>query len=143
MYIPSFVHFSLLRNGNHTLHQKVGVVRPNFEGLRTPLRPSSGCALGWGVYWLSSCVCSCPSIRLSVTSRCSGLSCVWRFLRDPTFSRFPRLKRLNAGSRKQRHTHDSPGTLVFWCRKYRQNKRSHPDGGSKCRWGYVKCRCGG
>jgi len=28
--IPSFVHSSLLRNGNHILHQKVGVVRPIF-----------------------------------------------------------------------------------------------------------------
>ena len=34
--IPSFVHCSLLRNGNHTLHQKVGVVRPNFGGLDPP-----------------------------------------------------------------------------------------------------------
>ena len=30
--IPSFVHCSLLRNGNHTLRQKVGMVRPNFGG---------------------------------------------------------------------------------------------------------------
>ena len=30
--IPSFVHCSLLRNGKHTLHQKVGVVRPIFWG---------------------------------------------------------------------------------------------------------------
>jgi len=28
--IPSFVHCSLLRNGNHSLHQKVGVVGPFF-----------------------------------------------------------------------------------------------------------------
>ena len=28
--IPSFVHCRLLRNGNHTLHKKVEVVRPNF-----------------------------------------------------------------------------------------------------------------
>jgi len=26
--IPSFVHCSVLRHGNHTLHKKVGVVRP-------------------------------------------------------------------------------------------------------------------
>jgi len=44
--IPSFVHCSLLRNGNHTLHQKVGVVRPNFGGpdppppVVAPLRPT-------------------------------------------------------------------------------------------------------
>jgi len=30
--IPSFMHCSLLRNGNHTLHQKVGVVRLNLGG---------------------------------------------------------------------------------------------------------------
>ena len=31
--IPSFVHCSLFRNGNHTLHQKIGVVRPNSGAL--------------------------------------------------------------------------------------------------------------
>jgi len=41
--IPSFVDCSLLRNGNHTLHQKVGVVRPNFGGSGPPT--PSGCAL--------------------------------------------------------------------------------------------------
>jgi len=37
--IPSFVDCSLLRNGNHTLHQKVGVVRPNFGGPDPPEPP--------------------------------------------------------------------------------------------------------
>jgi len=45
--IPSFVDCSLLRNGNHTLQQKVGVVSPNFRGSVPPdpqwLRP---CCLG-------------------------------------------------------------------------------------------------
>ena len=43
--IPSFVHCNLLHNGNHSLHQKVGVVRPNFGG-PGPRRPPSGCTLG-------------------------------------------------------------------------------------------------
>ena len=44
--IPSFVHCSVLRNGNHTLHQKVGVVRPIFffGGGSGPPTPS-GCDL--------------------------------------------------------------------------------------------------
>jgi len=33
------VHCRLLRNGNHTLHQKVGVVRPNFFGWSRPPDP--------------------------------------------------------------------------------------------------------
>ena len=37
--IPSFVHCRLLRNGNHTLHKKVEVVRPNFLGSRPPDPP--------------------------------------------------------------------------------------------------------
>jgi len=41
--LPSFVHCSLLRNGNHTLHQKSWVVRPNFVGVRPPTL--IGCAL--------------------------------------------------------------------------------------------------
>ena len=41
--IPSFVHCSVLRNGNHTLRQKVGVVRPNFGGSGPPT--PRGCAL--------------------------------------------------------------------------------------------------
>ena len=41
--IPSFVQCSLLRNGDHSLHQKVVVVRPIFGG--TPLPTPSGCAL--------------------------------------------------------------------------------------------------
>jgi len=36
--IPSFVDCSLLRNSNHTLHQKIGVVRPKFGG-PDPLNP--------------------------------------------------------------------------------------------------------
>jgi len=60
--IPSFVHCSLLRNGNHTLHQRVGMVRPNL-GLP---RPPSGCALAFQVLYryftvvcvlLGVCVC--------------------------------------------------------------------------------------
>ena len=52
--IPSFMHYSLLRNGNHTIHEKVGVIRPNFffggGGVRNPLTPSD-CALdNWRVY---------------------------------------------------------------------------------------------
>ena len=44
--IPSFMHCSLLRNGNHTLHQKVGVVRLNLGGGGPdPHRPPYGCAL--------------------------------------------------------------------------------------------------
>jgi len=34
--------------------------------------------------------------------------------------------------------HDSPGTLVFWCRKSRQNSnRVIPNGRAKCRWGRL------
>jgi len=43
--IPSFVHCSVLRNGNHTLHQKVGVVRPNFGGPDPHSASPSGCAV--------------------------------------------------------------------------------------------------
>jgi len=32
---------------------------------------------------------------------------------------------------------DSPGTLVFWCRKYRQNYT----GGAKCRWSRLFVCC--
>jgi len=42
--IPSFVDCSLLRNGNHTLHQKSWGGPSKFLGVRTPLTPS-GCAL--------------------------------------------------------------------------------------------------
>jgi len=42
---PSFVHCSLLRNGNHTLHQKSWGGPSKFFGGPDPL-PPSGCALG-------------------------------------------------------------------------------------------------
>jgi len=39
--------------------------------------------------------------------------------------------------------HDSPGILVFWCRKSLQNSNGvTPNGGARCRWGKIKCRCG-
>jgi len=47
--VPSFVHYSVLRNGNHTLHQKSWGGPSNFFGGRggsgPPSRPTSGCAL--------------------------------------------------------------------------------------------------
>ena len=50
--IPSFVDCSLLRSGNHTLHQKSWGGPSNFflggGGFRTP-RPPSGCALASAV----------------------------------------------------------------------------------------------
>jgi len=64
----------------------------------------------------------CLSVCLSVTSRCSIL------------------KRLNVGSRKQRHT-TSPRTLVFWCWRYRYNSNGvtpPPNGGVKCSWDRFK-----
>jgi len=42
--IPSFVHCRLLRNGNHTLHQKSWGGPSKFWGSGPP-RPPSGCAL--------------------------------------------------------------------------------------------------
>ena len=48
------------------------------------------------------------------------------------------LKRLNVGSRKQRHTIVQHGTLVFWCRKSRKNSNEvTPNWGAKCRWGRL------
>jgi len=48
------------------------------------------------------------------------------------------LKRLNVGSRKQRHTIARPRTVGFCSLpKFRQNSnRVTPNGGAKCRWGY-------
>jgi len=35
--------------------------------------------------------------------------------------------------------HDSPGTLVFWCRRSRQTSNGViPNEGTKCRWRWVK-----
>jgi len=46
------------------------------------------------------------------------------------------LKRLNVGSRKQHHPHNSPGTLVFLYQKSSQYSTGFtPYGGTKCRWG--------
>jgi len=48
------------------------------------------------------------------------------------------LKQLNVGSRKQCQ-HDSPDTLVFWCRRSWQNSNGvTSNGGAKCRWGRLK-----
>ena len=58
---PSFVHCSLLRNGNHTLHQKKLGWSSKFWGVRTP-DPSSGFALAMlARYMLWHCVR--PSVR--------------------------------------------------------------------------------
>ena len=43
---PSFVHCSLLRNGNHTIHKKLGWSVQIWGSGPPPLRPFSGCALG-------------------------------------------------------------------------------------------------
>jgi len=45
--IPSFMHSSVLRNGNHTLHEKSwgGPSKIFFEGGSGPLPTPSGCAL--------------------------------------------------------------------------------------------------
>jgi len=60
--IPSFVDCSLLRNGNHTLHQKVRVVHPIFffwgGGPEPPsgpqwLRPCFRTGLKTHLFWLS------------------------------------------------------------------------------------------
>jgi len=53
--IPSFVHCSLLRNGNHTLLQKVGVVRPNFGGPDPPtgVGPLGFCINSTQIGWFS------------------------------------------------------------------------------------------
>jgi len=55
--IPSFVHCNLLRNGNHTLHQKSWGGPTNFGGPGPTDRPS-GCALG------IMCVNDLPSITV-------------------------------------------------------------------------------
>jgi len=44
--IPSFVHYSLLRNGNHTLRQKIWGGPSKFFGGPDPPTPS-GCPLAW------------------------------------------------------------------------------------------------
>jgi len=39
--------------------------------------------------------------------------------------------------------HDSPGTLVFWCRKSPQNSNwITPNRGTKCRWGWGRLNAG-
>jgi len=58
------------------------------------------------------------SVCLSVTSRCSTETAKRRITQTT-----PR---------------DSPGVLVFRCRKYRQNSKGvTPNGGTKCRWGKL------
>ena len=44
--IPSFVHCSVLRNGNHTLHQESWGDPSKFWGPDSPAPPASGCARG-------------------------------------------------------------------------------------------------
>ena len=50
-------------------------------------------------------------------------------------------KRLNVGSSKQsRTTALQRDSIVFWCRKSRQNSNGvAPNGGAKCRWDKLKC----
>jgi len=58
------------------------------------------------------------SVRPSVSSRCSTETAKRRIT--------------------QATPHDSPGTLVFWCRKSRQNSDGViPNGGVKHRWGRL------
>jgi len=60
--------------------------------------------------------CCHVSVCPSVTSRCSTEMAKCRIT--------------------QTMPYDSPGTLVFWCQKSRQNSnRVSPNGGAKCRWG--------
>jgi len=60
-----------------------------------------------------------PSVRLSVTSRCSTKMATDRIM--------------------QTKPHDSPGTLVFWRQKsFRNSNGVTPNGGAKCRWGRSK-----
>jgi len=70
--IPSSVHCSLLRNGNHTLRQKFGVVRPNFWGVRTPdpqwLRPYCKLKIMVTVYTPHT-ICQFRPSRTSVSCR--------------------------------------------------------------------------
>jgi len=62
---------------------------------------------------VGSCVC------LSVTSQCST-----------------KMAKLTIA---QTVPYDSPGTLVFWCWRYRQNSNDvTPNGGAKCRWDRLK-----
>jgi len=62
------------------------------------------------------CVSFCLSLCPSVTSWCSTETAKYRI----------------NGSCK----HSSPGTLVFWCRRSRQNSYGvTPSRGAKCRWG--------
>jgi len=60
----------------------------------------------------------CLCVRPSVTSRCSSETAKHRIM--------------------QTALRNSPGTLVFWCRKSGQNsKQGYPNGGTKCRWGSL------
>jgi len=62
-------------------------------------------------------VAVCLSVCLSVTSRCSTETAKRRIPQQP---------------------HDSPGTLVFCCRKSRQNSNAvTPNEGAKCRLGRL------
>jgi len=58
----------------------------------------------------------CPSVSMSVTSRCSNKTAKRRIT--------------------QTTPHDAPGTLVFWCQRSQRNSTGvTPYGGAKCRWG--------
>jgi len=68
---------------------------------------------------MALCPSVCPSVRLSVTSRSSTKTAKLR-ITQPT-------------------PHDTPGTLVFWCKRSPQNSTGiTPCGGAKCRWGGSK-----
>jgi len=64
-------------------------------------------------------VCVCPSVRPSVTSRSSTRTAKRRIT--------------------QTTSHDSPGTLVFWCQRSPWNSTGvTPYDGAECRWGGSK-----
>ena len=66
--------------------------------------------------------CVCPSVCLSITSRCSTETAKCRIT--------------------QTTPHDNPGILVFWCRRSRQNPTGvTPNGGARCRCVRLKFPC--
>ena len=68
---------------------------------------------------MTLCLSVCPSVRLTVTSRCSTKTAKRRII--------------------QITPHDSPGTLVYWCQRSPRNLSGvTPYEGAECRWGGSK-----
>ena len=103
--------FSLLPYSKQEHPLFTAVVRPRpTAGLWFTARCYASAVLAMGL---------CPSVCLSVTSRCSTKTAKRRIT--------------------QTTPHDSPGTLVFWCQRCPRNSTGVTSyEGAECRWGGSK-----